>query len=100
MKAWAKTLDPEEKSGLRFLGDPSSAFTSALEVGFENIPIFGGIRSKRYAIEIQDGIIRAVHIEPDNTGVDGEFPHVQISLTNVLSLECEESSWMNVMEAC
>lgn len=87
MKAWANTLDAKGTSGLRFLGDPSSAFTSALDVGFENIPIFGGIRSKRYALVVENGIIKSVHIEPDNTGVNGRScpSLIGISLTSTVS---------------
>lgn len=30
--------------------------------------IFGGERSKRYAVVVRDGKVASVHIEPDNTG--------------------------------
>ena len=73
MKAWADSLDSAHKSGIRFLADPSAAFTSALDVSFENKPIFGGLRSKRYALEVKEGVVTAVHVEPDNTGINGEF---------------------------
>jgi 2-Cys peroxiredoxin 5 len=36
---------------------------------FENKPIFGGDRSKRYTIVIKDGKVASVNVEPDNTGV-------------------------------
>ena len=73
MKAWAATLDPTGKSGIRFLADPSGEFTSALDLAFTNKGIFGeGVRSKRYALEVEGGKVVVVHVEPDGTGVDGE----------------------------
>jgi 2-Cys peroxiredoxin 5 len=69
MKAWGATLDPDGKSGLRFLGDPSAQFTSALDLAFDGSAIFGGDRSKRYALVIQDGRVAEAYVEPDNTGV-------------------------------
>ncbi|CAF9917663.1 MAG: hypothetical protein HETSPECPRED_003556 [Heterodermia speciosa] len=70
MKAWSSTLDPAGQSGIRFLGDPSAAFNSALDLLFDSAAIFGNNRSKRYALLTQDGKITKLAIEPDNTGVD------------------------------
>lgn len=33
--------------------------------------MFGNDRSKRYALVTEDGKVKEVHVEPDNTGVDG-----------------------------
>ncbi|KAI1497282.1 AhpC/TSA family protein [Biscogniauxia marginata] len=68
MKAWADQLDPTRASGIRFLADPTAAFTKELDLGFDATPIFGGVRSKRYALVVKDGKIKTVHVEPDNTG--------------------------------
>lgn len=57
---------------IRFLGDPSGQFTEALDVGFDGSAIFGGMRSKRYALVVENGKVKSVHIEPDNTGTDGK----------------------------
>jgi 2-Cys peroxiredoxin 5 len=54
------------------LGDPSAAFTNALELGFDGSAIFGGVRGKRYALRIEDGVVVAAYVEPDNTGTSGE----------------------------
>ncbi|KAL6710552.1 hypothetical protein ACN47E_008600 [Coniothyrium glycines] len=70
MKAWGKTLDPSGSSGIRFLGDPSLSFTKALDLSFDGAKIFGGDRSKRYALVIEDGSIKEAHVEPDNTGLN------------------------------
>jgi len=94
MAAWAKTLDPEGKSGvcyifltpyimpaspkshlqIRFLGDPSGQFTKDLDLSFESAAVFGQDRSKRYALVVEDGKVKSAHVEPDNTGVKGTFP--------------------------
>ncbi|RKF63629.1 Peroxiredoxin-5, mitochondrial [Erysiphe neolycopersici] len=70
MKAWANSLDPTKSSGIRFLGDPTAKFTEALDLAFDGSAIFGGPRSKRYALQIDSGKIKALHVEPDNTGLD------------------------------
>jgi peroxiredoxin len=72
MKAWSESLDPTKASKIRFLGDPSGAFTRALDTEFDSAKVFGQNRSKRYAVTIQDGRVKEVFIEPDNTGVDGK----------------------------
>ena len=69
MNAWGKALDKDSSSGVRFLGDPSGAFTRALDVEFEAAPLLGTNRSKRYAIVVENGKVKSVDIEPDNIGV-------------------------------
>ena len=51
-------------SQIRFLADPSLADAAS---------IFGGDRSKRYALVIEDGTVKEAHVEPDNTGLNGMF---------------------------
>ncbi|KAK0625363.1 Redoxin [Bombardia bombarda] len=68
MKAWGQTLDPAGDSNLRFLADPTGRFTKALDMAFDGSAVFGGDRSKRYAITVEDGKITSVNVEPDNTG--------------------------------
>ncbi|KAI1325550.1 Redoxin [Xylariaceae sp. FL0255] len=70
MKAWADQLDPTQESGIRFLADPTAAFTKELDLGFDVVPVFGGTRAKRYALVIEDGKVKSIHVEPDNTGTD------------------------------
>jgi 2-Cys peroxiredoxin 5 len=91
MKAWGKMLDPSGSSGvssllssdksmsywhlqIRFLGDPSLSFTKALDLSFDGASIFGGDRSKRYALVIENGAVKEAHVEPDNTGLNGLHP--------------------------
>ncbi|MCJ1441192.1 MAG: hypothetical protein MMC23_001678 [Stictis urceolatum] len=70
MKAWAATLDSGSKSGIRFLADPSATFTKALDLDFDAPAIFGGPRSKRYALVVEGGKVKEAHVESDNTGLN------------------------------
>ncbi|GAB7360969.1 hypothetical protein MBLNU230_g0952t1 [Neophaeotheca triangularis] len=70
MKAWGTALDPQSKSGVRFLADPQGEFTKALDLDFESTAVFGQPRSKRYALKIEGGKVKEAHVEPDNTSVN------------------------------
>ncbi|KND87488.1 Peroxiredoxin-5, mitochondrial, partial [Tolypocladium ophioglossoides CBS 100239] len=70
MKAWSEQLDPTGETGIRFIADPTAEFTKALDVGFDGTAVFGGIRSQRYALKVEDGKVTETHIEPDGTGAD------------------------------
>jgi len=70
MNAWKQTLDPASKSGIRFLADPTCAFTKALDLDFDAPAVFGGPRGKRYALVIEDGVVKEAHVESDNTGMN------------------------------
>lgn len=65
-----------DNTQVRFLGDPSAKFTEALDLGFDGTAIFGGVRSKRYALVIEDGKVKEAYVEPDNTGVSGMFSSI------------------------
>ncbi|KAK4139392.1 thioredoxin-like protein [Dichotomopilus funicola] len=68
MKAWGDALDPAGDQGIRFFADPTGQFTKALDLAFDGSAIFGGDRSKRYAIVVENGKVKSVAVEPDNTG--------------------------------
>ncbi|KAL2176731.1 Redoxin-domain-containing protein [Thermothelomyces heterothallicus CBS 202.75] len=68
MKAWGETLDPAGQLGIRFFADPTGKFTKMLDMAFDGSAIFGGDRSKRYAIIVEQGKVKSVAVEPDNTG--------------------------------
>lgn len=57
---------------IRFLADPSLSLTKALDLSFDGAAIFGGDRSKRYALVVEDGVVKDAHVEADNTGLDGK----------------------------
>ena len=58
---------------IRFLGDPSGDFTKKLDLTFDSSSVFGNDRSKRCALVTENGKVKEVHVEPDNTGVNGTF---------------------------
>ena len=68
MNAWGNILDKDGSSGIRFVADPSGAFTHAFDT--EAAPLLGTNRSKRYAVVIDNGKVKSVHIEPDNVGTE------------------------------
>jgi len=68
MNAWGKSLDADKASGIRFLGDADGSFTRAFGTEFEAAPLLGTNRSKRYVVEVKDGKVTSVNIEPDNIG--------------------------------
>ena len=84
MKAWSESLDANKSSHIRFLADPSGAFARALDTEFDSAKVFGQNRSKRYAITIENGRVKDVYIEPDNTGVVGKPCNHLLSLTSIL----------------
>lgn len=50
------------------LADPNAAFTNAIDLGID-LPPLGGLRSKRYSMVIDNGVVTALNVEPDNTGL-------------------------------
>lgn len=83
MGAWATTLDPTGKSGIRFLADPHSELTSALDLSFDGAAIFGNARSKRYALVVENGKVTKAFVEPDNTGLDGMLSNFSLLLCRI-----------------
>jgi peroxiredoxin len=61
-------------------------------LAFDGSAIFGGPRSKRYALELEDGKVKALHVEPDNTGLDGNIPVPRLSSidANVFAVSAAE----------
>lgn len=50
------------------LADPLAAFTNSVDLGID-LPPLGGLRSKRYSMVIDDGVVTSLNVEPDNTGL-------------------------------
>ncbi|KAB5518678.1 Redoxin-domain-containing protein [Coniochaeta sp. 2T2.1] len=88
MKAWSETLDPVHETGIRFLADPTGAFTKAMEMNFgDAAAVFGGERSKRYAVVVKDGKVASVSVEPDNTGTNVSMADKVLGTGGVASAE-------------
>ncbi|KAF7378952.1 hypothetical protein HZH66_015186 [Vespula vulgaris] len=66
MAAWGKEQGTSGK--VRMLADPNGAFADALELSVD-LPVLGGKRSKRYSMVVEDGVVKELNVEPDNTGL-------------------------------
>ncbi|PWW80596.1 Redoxin [Tuber magnatum] len=81
-KAWKDSFISRDDKTFRFLADSSSEFTDAIGMKFDATAIFGGPRSRRYALIVEDGKVSKMFAEPDNTGVsvtsaDNILPELQ-----------------------
>ncbi|XP_067205661.1 peroxiredoxin-5, mitochondrial-like [Linepithema humile] len=66
MGAWGKEHNATGK--VRMLADPKGDFTDAIDLGVD-LQVLGGKRSKRYSMVVEDGIVKELNVEPDNTGL-------------------------------
>ena len=62
MKAWGEATGASE-AGLTMLGDAESAFTKAIGMDFSAPPAGLIARSSRYAMLVEDGVVKALHLE-------------------------------------
>ncbi len=66
MDAWGK--DQNVGDAVMMLADGSAEFTRALGLELDLAARGFGVRSKRYSMLVEDGVVTALHVEPD-TGV-------------------------------
>ncbi len=66
MDAWGK--DQNVGDAVMMLADGSAEFTRALGLELDLIARGLGVRSQRYSMVVEDGVVAALHVEPD-TGV-------------------------------
>lgn len=50
------------------LADPKAEFTDAVNLSVD-LQALGGKRSKRYSMIVENGIVKELNVEPDNTGL-------------------------------
>lgn len=62
MKSWGEAQNASE---IRMLADGDASFTKALGLEMDTEG-FGGIRSKRYSMVIDNGVVSQVNVEPPN----------------------------------
>ncbi|XP_026184198.1 peroxiredoxin-5, mitochondrial [Mastacembelus armatus] len=70
MAAWGKEHGTDGK--VRMLADPTGAFAKAVDLLLDNdqiVQVLGNKRSKRYAMLVEDGIVKKISVEPDGTGL-------------------------------
>ena len=64
MAAWGEATGATE-AGLTMLSDADGGFTKAIGMDFDAPPVGLIGRSKRYAMLIEDGTVRTLHVEED-----------------------------------
>lgn len=67
MNAWAEATGATA-AGISMLADADGAFTQAIGMNFDAPPVGFFGRSKRYAMMVEDGVVRVLHPE-DSPGV-------------------------------
>ncbi|WP_341502655.1 peroxiredoxin [Gallaecimonas sp. GXIMD4217] len=63
MDAWGKAQNASE---IRMLADGDGSFSEALGLAMDTGP-FGGKRSRRYAMVVDDGVVTLLNVEPPKT---------------------------------
>jgi 2-Cys peroxiredoxin 5 len=67
MDAWGKAHNASGK--IRMFADPSGSFTKAVDMELDLSAALGNVRSKRYSLVIEKGIVKKVNLEPDGSGL-------------------------------
>ena len=62
MDAWGKEHGADDK--VVMLGDGSCEFTKAMGLSVDRISAGMGMRSQRYSMIVDDGVIKELHVEP------------------------------------
>ncbi|HZH10279.1 MAG TPA: peroxiredoxin [Microvirga sp.] len=70
MDAWAKSTGAE---GIEFLSDGNGDFAKAIKLTMDGTGFGLGIRSQRYSMVVDDGVVKAINIEdtPSKAQVSG-----------------------------
>ena len=63
MDAWAKQTGADGK--IMFLADGNADFTKAIDQVMDGSKFGMGTRSKRYAMLVEDGVVKAMNVEPE-----------------------------------
>ncbi len=61
LSAWARATGAEGK--ITFISDGNGDFAKALGLDLDGTPMNLGIRSKRYAMLVEDGVVKALNVE-------------------------------------
>ncbi|ELK13389.1 peroxiredoxin-5, mitochondrial [Pteropus alecto] len=66
---WGRAHNAEGK--VRLLADPTGAFGKETDLLLDDslVPLFGNRRLKRFSMVIEDGVVKALNVEPDGTGL-------------------------------
>ncbi|KAK7504281.1 hypothetical protein BaRGS_00004585 [Batillaria attramentaria] len=67
MEAWGKSLGAGDK--VRFLADTCAEFVKKADLSVDLSAVLGNVRSKRFAMVVEDGVVKGMKLEPDGTGL-------------------------------
>lgn len=67
MEAWGKEHNASGK--VHMLADPAGAFTKAIDMQLDLTAVLGSVRSKRYSLLVEKGVVKKVNVEPDGKGL-------------------------------
>ncbi|XP_048734796.1 peroxiredoxin-5, mitochondrial-like [Ostrea edulis] len=67
MDAWGEAQNANGK--ITMLADTCAEFTKAVGMDLDVTAVLGNIRSKRYSMVVEDGVVKSVNVEPDGTGL-------------------------------
>lgn len=67
MDAWGQAHKATGK--IRMFADPAGTFTKAVDMQLDLSKALGNIRSKRYSLVVENGVVKKVNVEPDGTGL-------------------------------
>ncbi|CAG0888584.1 unnamed protein product [Cyprideis torosa] len=68
VSAWGKHHEVEKK-GIKMFADTNCEFTKALGLEIDLSKALGSVRSKRYSMLLEDGVVKQLNVEPDGTGL-------------------------------
>jgi len=67
MEAWGEAHKTTGK--IRMLADTCADFTKAIGMELDLAAVLGSIRSKRYSLLVENGVVTGVFVEPDGKGL-------------------------------
>jgi|UniRef100_A0A7S4LA67 2-Cys peroxiredoxin 5 len=67
MAEWGTAQNADGK--VRMLADPAAEFTKAIGTDLDLTAALGNVRTKRFSMVVEDGTVKAMNVEPDNTGL-------------------------------
>jgi len=66
MEAWGEACKTTGK--IRMLADTLGEFTKAVDLQLDLSAVLGTVRSKRYSLLVENGVVTRVNVEPDGKG--------------------------------
>ncbi|XP_076442627.1 peroxiredoxin-5, mitochondrial-like [Babylonia areolata] len=72
MESWGNALGAAGK--VRFLADTTGEFVKKADLDIDLSAVLGNVRSKRFAMVVENGVVKGINVEPDGTGLTCSKP--------------------------